>query len=86
MVIEKLIIRILQTLFVVVVALVISLQHQRIKSSENSIECIQRIIYLNWKLEQYEDLKIPPIPDLDPLPIPPFSPPKNDVDMIFTKQ
>ena len=68
MTIKKLFIRVLQTLFVVVVALTISLQHQRIKSCEDSIEDIQKIIYLDWKIELYE--KTTPPPDNNILPLP----------------
>ena len=68
MTIKKLFIRVLQTLFVVVVALTISLQHQRIKRCEDSIEDIQKIIYLDWKIELYE--KTTPPPDNNILPLP----------------
>ena len=66
--IKKLFIRVLQTLFVVVVALTISLQHQRIKSCEDSIEDIQKIIYLDWKIEIYEKMVPPPDNNILPLP------------------
>ena len=68
MTIKKLFIRVLQTLFVVVVALTISLQHQRIKSCEDSIEDIQKIIYLDWKIEIYEKMVPPPDNNILPLP------------------
>ena len=68
MTIKKLFIRVLQTLFVVVVALTISLQHQRIKRCEDSIEDIQKIIYLDWKIEIYEKMVPPPDNNILPLP------------------
>ena len=88
MTIEKVVIRTLQTLFVVVVALVISLQHQQIKSCEDDIKNIQRLQYLQWKIKMYEDLKSkppPPLQDKDLLPIPKFNPPKNP-DGSYAKQ
>tara|TARA_R100000664_G_C2721293_1_gene114699 strand:- start:697 stop:978 length:282 start_codon:yes stop_codon:yes gene_type:complete len=88
MVIEKWFIRTLQTLFVVVVALVISVQHQRIKSCEDDIKTIQRLQYLQWKIKMYEDLKSnppPPLQDKDLLPIPKFTPPKNS-DRSYAKK
>ena len=88
MVIEKWFIRTLQTLFVVVVALVISVQHQRIKSCEDDIKTIQRLQYLQWKIKMYEDLKSnppPPLQDKDLLPIPKFTLPKNS-DRSYAKK
>ena len=62
MTIEKCAFRTLQTLFVLVVALVIALHHYRIERCENHIEDLQKIIYLDWKIELYEDFKVPPLP------------------------
>ena len=88
MVIEKWFIRTLQILFVVLVALVISLQHYRIERCEDDIKNIQRLQYLQWKIKMYEDLKSkppPPLQDKDLLPIPKFNPPKNP-DGSYAKQ
>ena len=88
MTIEKLVFRTLQILFVVVVALVISLQHQRIKGCEDNIKNIQKLQYLEWKIKMYEDLKTQPpsLPDKDLLPIPKFNPPKVNPDGSYAKQ
>ena len=88
MLIEKYLIRTLQTLFVVVVSLLIALHHQRIKSCEDDIKTIQRLQYLQWKIKMYEDLKSnppPPLQDKDLLPIPKFTPPKNS-DRSYAKK
>jgi hypothetical protein len=51
MTLEKIVLRLLQTIFILAMCLVIALSHQRIKSCEDSIEDIQKIIYLNKKLK-----------------------------------
>ena len=51
MTLEKIVLRLLQLLLILAMCLVITLHHQRIKSCEDSIEDIQKIIYLNKKLK-----------------------------------
>jgi len=51
MTLEKIVLRLLQLLLILAMCLVITLHHQRIKSCEDSIEDIQKIIYLDKRLK-----------------------------------
>ena len=51
MTLEKIVLRLLQLLLILAMCLVITLYHQRIKSCEDSIENIQKIIYLDKRLK-----------------------------------
>ena len=51
MALGKIVLRLLQLLLILAMCLVITLYHQRIKSCEDSIENIQKIIYLDKRLK-----------------------------------
>ena len=51
MTLEKTVFRLLQAILILAMCLVIALQHQRIRSCEDSIEYMQTIIYLDKRLK-----------------------------------
>lgn len=75
---EKFLLRIICIILILIVLLIDYHQYEQIKKCQKSIINIQELIYINWRIKQYEKLKLPPPLEFDHLSRPEFDLPVSN--------